>query len=246
MADKKIQFEQPSNLLIFFNRFWIIITAILIGVLLLGGYYLVIQPKMNNNNDLRDNALQTSIDKQNSEQLLKNLETLETTYNGIKNNRQADLDRLKEIIPTNPQVAELFVLTDRLAKQYGLQLMDININDGQDKKNTTAPVAVSSEDETGAVTPVATTASTTSAKKALTLKNLTIDFKVTAIALQDELGNTIATDNTKTNYQLFKDFLDALERNLRLTDIQTVNFSSLQEDLTTAPQFQFTVQTYYK
>mgnify|MGYP006864896631 CR=1 FL=1 len=46
MPDKQVQFEQPSQLLLFFNRFWIIITAILVGVLLLGGYYALIQQKI--------------------------------------------------------------------------------------------------------------------------------------------------------------------------------------------------------
>lgn len=246
MADKKIQFEQPSGLLIFFNRFWIIITAILIGSLLLGGYYFVIKPKMDSNDVLRDNALQVAVDRKKSEQLLKNLENLETTYKDIKNNRQADLDRLKEIVPSNPQIAELFVLSDRLTQQYGFQLLDISISDEQEKKDSAPQVAqVADEQEDGSPAPVSTTTSTP-AKKGLALKTLTVNFKIEAITLKDELGTPINVVSNKTSYQLFKDFLDALEKNLRLTDIQTINFSSLQEDATSSAQFQFSVQTYYR
>lgn len=242
MSNKQVQFEQPSNLLLFFNRFWIIITAVLIGVLLLGGYYLVIKPKMDSNDVLREDALKVSVDQNNSEQLLKNLETLEITYQNIINNRQADLDRLKEIVPNNPQIAELFVLSDRLARQYGLQLLDININDSVEKKVATTQVV--DESVEGVVTPVPT--STTVAKKGPILKTLTIDFTVSTVALRDETGNILLDINAKTNYQLFKDFLDALEKNLRLTDIQTINFSSLQDSANAAPQFKFSVQTYYR
>ncbi len=244
MADKKVQFEQPSSLLIFFNRFWIIITAILIGALLLGGYYFFIKPKMDSNDVLRDNALQVDIDRTNSEQLLKNLETLETTYKNIKNNRQADLDRLKEIVPTNPQIAELFVLSDRLAKQHNFQLQDISISEVSEKVN--APVQKVATDEDGeSEVPVAN--STTTAKNIVFLKVLKIDFKLTSIATKDELSIEAANGVIVTDYyQAFKVFLDALEKNLRLTDIQSVNFSSLQEDSLSAPTFQFSVQTYYR
>jgi hypothetical protein len=245
MADKKIQFEQPSGLLIFFNRFWIIVTAILIGALLLGGYYFVIKPKMDSNDLLRDNALQVSTDKRNSEALLKNLENLETTYKNIKNNRQADLDRLKEIVPTNPQIAELFVLSDRLAQQYGLQLLDISISDEQAKKDS-APQVAPVADDSDESSPTPASATTAPTPKGPILKTLTVNFKVVAATLRDELGAPIGIASNKTSYQLFKDFLDALERNLRLTDIQTVNFSSLQEDTVNPVQFQFAVQTYYR
>lgn len=243
MPDKKIQFEQPSSLLIFFNRFWIVITAILIGALLLGGYYFLVKPKMDQNDVLRDNALQVQTDRQNSEQLLKNLKALESAYQDIVKNRQADLDRLKAMVPTNPQVAEIFVVSDRLARQYGFQLLDINISDVEEKKKTSA--SVSTDEDGNPINPAPTTAtSTTASKNTIALKTLAINFQVSPIALRDETGLVMV--NAKTNYQLFKDFLDALEKNLRLTDIQTVNFSSLQEGVSSAPQFQFSVQTYYR
>lgn len=245
MPDKKIQFEQPSSLLIFFNRFWIVITAILVGALLLGGYYFLVKPKMDQNDLLRDNALQVQTDRQNSEQLLKNLKALESAYQDIVKNRQADLDRLKAMVPTNPQVAEIFVVSDRLARQYGFQLLDINISDAEEKKKTPVSVSVSTDEDGNPVNPAPTTAtSTTASKNTIALKTLSINFQVSPIARQDESGVILA--NAKTNYQLFKDFLDALEKNLRLTDIQTVNFSSLQEGVSSAPQFQFSVQTYYR
>lgn len=247
MPEKKIQFEQPSNLLIIFNRFWIIITAILIGFLLVGGYYFLVKPKMDQNDVLRDNALQVQVDRNNSEQLLKNLEALETAYQDIVKNRQADLDRLKAMVPTNPQVAEIFVVSDRLAGQYGFQLLDINISDVEDKKKTVVSASASTDEDGEPITPApANSASTAASKNTLALKTLAISFQVTPMALRDESDPIPVDADAKTNYQLFKDFLDALEKNLRLTDIQTVNFSSLQEDQKTAPQFQFSVQTYYR
>jgi hypothetical protein len=243
MPDKQVQFEQPSQLLLFFNRFWIIITAILVGVLLLGGYYLLIQQKMKSNDALRDGALQTTLDKNKSQQLLNNLETLKTTYEGIMSNRQADLERLKEIVPNNPQIAELFVLSDRLALEYGFQLLNITIADAVDKKSTSPQVTVSDE-EGNVTTQVATT---TKSKNALSLKTLAVSFSISPLATGS--GVTMEEANgveVKTYYESFKKFLDALEKNLRLTDIQTVNFASLQEDSKTPPQFQFSVQTYYR
>ncbi|MFA6252945.1 MAG: hypothetical protein WCV69_01590 [Patescibacteria group bacterium] len=243
MPDKQVQFEQPSQLLLFFNRFWIIITAILVGVLLLGGYYILIQQKIKSNDTLREGALQTSVDKDKSQQLLKNLETLKTTYEGIMSNRQADLERLKEIVPNNPQIAELFVLSDRLALEYGFQLLDISITDGEDKKKSSPQVVVSDEDG-NTTTQVATT---TKSKNIIALKTLVVAFKISPQATDGEVTMEEANGGqNKTYYESFKEFLDALEKNLRLTDIQTVNFASLQEDSKTPPQFQFSVQTYYR
>jgi hypothetical protein len=244
MINKQVQFEQPSTLLLFFNRFWIIITAVLVGALLLGGYYLIIQPKMNRNDILRESALQTSVDEDRSKQLLKNLVTLEGTYKEIITDRQADLDRLKEIVPNNPQIAELFVMSDRLAKQYGLQLQDINISDVAESVNVSAP-SVSVNEDGESVSPVAT--STPKTNNIVFLKVLKIDFKVSPITAKDALTIEAANGVAVTNYyQTFKNFLDVLEKNLRLTDIQTVNFSSLQEDSLSVPTFQFSVQTYYR
>lgn len=244
MINKQVQFEQPSALLLFFNRFWIIITAILVGAMLLSGYYLFIQPKMNRNDALRENVLQASLDEDKSQQLLRNLEVLQGTYKNIIKDRQADLDRLKEIVPNNPQIAELFVLSDRLAKQYGFQLQDINISDVNEQ--TSVSVQNTATDENGdPINQVAT--STPKINNIVFLKVLKIDFKVSPIALKDELTIEAANNVAVTNYYAtFKNFLDALEKNLRLTDIQTVNFSSLQEDTLSAPTFQFSVQTYYR
>ncbi len=243
MPDKQVQFEQPSQLLLFFNRFWIIITAILVGVLLLGGYYALIQQKIKSNDALREGTLQATLDKDKSQQLLKNLEILQTTYEGIISNRRSDLERLKEIVPNNPQIAELFVLTDRLALEYGFQLLDITIADAVDKKSASPQVAVSDEDGNVA-TPVATT---TKSKNNLSLKTLAVSFSISPLALGSEAAIEPANGvEGKTYYEAFKEFLEALERNLRLTDIQTVDFVSLQEDSKTPPQFQFSVQTYYR
>ncbi len=244
MPDKQVQFEQPSQLLLFFNRFWIIITAILVGILLLGGYYIIIQQKIKSNDALREGALQTSVDKDRSQQLLKNLETLKTTYEGIMNNRQADLERLKEIVPNNPQIAELFVLSDRLALEYGFQLLDISITDVEDKKSVSPQAVVSTED--GENTTQAATA-TLKNKNNLSLKTLAVAFKISPLVTDGGLSMEEANGiKSKKYYESFKEFLDALEKNLRLTDIQTVNFASLQEDSNTPPQFQFSVQTYYR
>lgn len=237
MPNKEVQFEQPSALLLFFNRFWIISTAILVGVLLLGGYYLFIQPKVKSNEELRDAALQTSVDQENSKQLLNNLEDLKRVYNDILTNRQNDIERLREIIPNNPQVAELFLMADRLSRQYGMSLEQISISEAKEDKVQAATLNEDGEP----VSDTKAVADTT--KKNLALKTLSVSFVVTPMSLPEEEQPEL---DQKSNYQSFKEYLEALEKNLRLVDIQTISFTNMESTNKTAPSYNFTVQTYYR
>lgn len=235
MPNKEVQFEQPSSLLLFFNRFWIISTAILVGVLLLGGYYLFIQPKVKSNEELRDAALQTSVDQENSKQLLKNLEDLKRVYNDILTNRQNDIERLREIVPNNPQIAELFLMADRLSRQYGMSLEQITISEVKEDKGGETTMNEDGEPVGDTKAVVDTT------KKNLALKTLSVSFVVTPMSLPEE-----EQPEQKSNYQLFKEYLEALEKNLRLVDIQTISFTNMESTSKTAPSYNFTVQTYYR
>ena len=237
MPNKEVQFEQPSLILLFFNRFWVIVTAILVGVLLLGGYYLFIQPKLRNNEVLREAALKTTVDQEKSQQLLNNLEDLKNVYDNILSNRQNDLERLKEIVPDNPQVAELFVMTDRLSKQFGFSLDQIEMSEVKDG-DTGVQRSVDAE---GNVIP--STAPAVSVKSSVGLKAMSISFVVTPVVLAE--GGSVTVES-KSNYQIFKEYLDALEKNLRLVDIQSINFVGTSSNSSSASSYNFTVLTYYR
>ncbi len=256
MVNKKnIQFEQPSELLILFNRYLIIIIAVVVFAILIFKYFFLLKPKINTNNNLQIELSQIQNNEQTSQHLLDSLEKLKEQYENIQSSRQTDLDRVRQIIPANPQIAELFVVANRLAIDRGFKLDSISIVDTQDN-SAAVPVdknvnTLDVEDQANAAKGAVKLAPTKDI-----LKILTLQISITKMSTQEllvanpNLANALTLEN-KTNYQLFKEYLVALEENLRLFDIQTIAFSSIPEPsldptIMAQPSFILRVVTYYR
>ncbi|MFA5126911.1 MAG: hypothetical protein WC465_02850 [Patescibacteria group bacterium] len=260
MASKKnIQFEQPSEILILFNRYLIIIIAVIVFAVLMSGYFFLLKPKINTNNDLQLELSRIQNNQQTSQHLLDSLEKLKEQYESIEVSRQNDLDRIRQMIPDNPQIAELFVVTNRLAVSKGFKLNGINIVDNQAENTETKTVERNANAlDNGAPATEVKKETTTIEKPKNSLNSMLLQFSITKMSTQElavanpDLAGQSILDN-KTNYQLFKEYLVALEENLRLFDIQTVAFSSIGEispeqnpNEIPRPSFTFTVMTYYR
>ena len=228
MANKnEIKFEQPSDLLVISNRYIVVIMSLLVFAVLMLGYFFLLKPKMVSNEARQEQNDKNIANKEASERLLASLGRLESEYKNIQDNRKADLEQLKKILPTNPQVAEIFVLAEKLALDNGLKLNSVDIsvdNNLSTEKNSASTI----------------------------LKSLPLRFSLTRISKEEMTdffpeGSVLPFDPNIDDYALFKNYIDTLEKNLRLMDIQTLSLPALSVDPErNVPSFNFSVLTYYR
>ncbi len=131
----QIKFEQPSNILLLANKYVLLVSGIIVFSILLTGYSLVLSPKIKDIKIATEETTLTEEKEVNNKELLSKIKKLKEEYNNIKVDRQRDLDRLSNILPNTPETAELFVLADRLAKDRGFQLLDIDIAEDIKQEN---------------------------------------------------------------------------------------------------------------
>ena len=125
--DKK-QFEKPSTYLLLFNKYSKIIVTLLTIFVLFLGYYLLLQPKIIIIQSTRGDIL-PEVERKEVElkELVEKVKRLRTKYNSIKNERTTDLTKLYTVIPSDPDIANIFLKADRLANEYGFQLLALDI-----------------------------------------------------------------------------------------------------------------------
>lgn len=129
---------------------------------------------------------------------------------------EKSIERLYKILPTTEATAEFLNNIDYLSFQSGMILSAINFSK-QAKENKS--VASSIEEGKQGVAPQ----------------------EVKAVA-----PDTILTDFTTTGtYESFKSFLSGLEKNLRLTDVQSISFASKGENANLF-EFKISAKIYYK
>ncbi|PLX25752.1 hypothetical protein C0580_01595 [Candidatus Parcubacteria bacterium] len=229
---KEIKFEQPSEILVFMNRYFLVIIAVIIIGLLGVGYFFLLSPKIDNIKELEKETTDIEERRLLNENLLDKIKELENKYDDIIADRENQLSELMKIIPDDPQVAELFIMTERLAKQRGFELQSINISEGADGE-----VAASVEEAEAAMD-----------EEGVQMQAHSLKSTVIHISLSYEADPDAETEEGKeaeTPYQVFKNYLVDLENNLRLMDIQSVSFGSLDPDAE-ALTFGFDIITYYK
>lgn len=214
MANKEeIKFEKPSSALMLVNQYlWVLLLSILLVILLIG-YFFILSPKIDQISQSREDT-NIVVEKQAEvDSLIQKVTDLNEKYSALEKRRANDLIKLKKILPEDPQIAELFVIAERLANRRGFSLSAIDIADStQNSVNQT-------EFPEG-------------------LHAMAISLAVSREITED---NPLADDP----YDAFKVFLDDLERNLRLFDVQTVSFSGIGEPNATSLSFNFTLTTYF-
>lgn len=252
--NKEIQFEQPSDILILINHYLLIILAIIVVAILAVGYFFFLHPKVQDISSIKQEDTQTQENKLQNEKLLNKIKELESEFNNIKSNRRDDLDKLKLILPEEPQIAELFVLADTIATNHGFKLTSIDISE-----DTSAPVSPTPEAATAPGLTVSdngqdyvnvdASAVPTAIKSDLyPIKSLIVHLAVSQPALVLEEDQELDKDNPLPDvYQGFKDYIDDLQKNLRLMDIISVSFG----DLTSASKgsevgFNLDIITYFR
>jgi len=239
MKDKKeVQFEQPSEILIIFNRYIMLVLALLILGILISGYWFLLKPKIADINSFEAQVSQTQERKMLNEALVLKVKELADEYNSIKTNRQSDLESLTKMIPADPKIAELFVASDMLAQGRGFKLVAIEISDkGDNISGQTAIPTVNNFNDKSAVatsTPVVTP---------MPIKSMVIHMSIMKLGEDEQYSPESSSVNNA--YDDFKGYLSDLENNIRLADIQAINFGELS-GLGANSTFSFDLLTYYK
>lgn len=228
-GDKDIKFEQPSDALLLVNRYIIVIMAVIILSVLAIGYFVLLRPRIDEIKAIEQTTGEEEGRKLNNEKLLRTIEELSDEYELIKTERQLDLENLKKILPENPQIAELFVMSDRLADERGFELSAITISQNIESERVQEQAGATTDEEDGIPYEKSTE------EKAIEelievysdLKSLTIHLTLSQIPQfeEDKNGDPVQI----SPYVSFKEYLNDLENNLRLIDIKSVTFGALIE-----------------
>jgi len=227
---KEIQFEQPSDILLLVNRYLMVIIGLIILIILVSGYFFLLKPKIDSINVSETRTTVTEERRLGNEHLLTRIKELEAEYYDIINNRQEDLDMLRKMVPADSQIAEIFLMSDLLAKKYGFQLTTIDISDNEPVREKPKPVVTEdfSEDNIPADSASGTAPPETNTIESLLaisgIKTATVKFAVVREVVDDSpvLGVEIYDD--------FKDYISDLENNIRLMDIQAIIFDSIDAE----------------
>ena len=224
---KEIQFEQPSDILLFVNRYLMIIIGLIILIILVAGYFFLLKPKIDSININETRTTVTEERRLNNEHLLTKIQELEAEYFDIINNRKEDLALLKKMVPAETQTAEIFLMADLLAKKHGLQLSNVAISDNEPQVERAKPATAAVPEETNSEAPsseVVEPATIESLIAASGINTATVKFTILKNVAEDSplLGVEIYND--------FKDYLSELENNIRLMDIQAIIFDSIDAE----------------
>jgi len=233
--NKEVQFEQPSDILLLINQYLVFILAIMVITILAVGYFFLLNPKIQAISAVKQEDTETQQNKLQNEKLLSKIQELEAEFNSIKSDRQEDFDKLKMILPAEPQIAELFVLADTIAEKHGFILSSIDISE-----DNSSPIAEPKTDAQNAP-PIDTNAGDENANSAelavnksefFPLKSLIVHLAISQpAAVLDDEGQPIRDESQANSdvYQNFKDYIVDLQKNLRLMDIITMSFGELTQ-----------------
>ncbi|MDD5749650.1 MAG: hypothetical protein PHO91_02580 [Patescibacteria group bacterium] len=218
---KEIKFEQPSELLLLANRYFVLILFVLLAGVFALSYFFLLNPKLDDISQVREQDIETEERRVQNEKLLTRIRELEEEYLSIRSSRAQDLEKIKKILPEEPQIAELFVIADRLAARHLFTLTSINISDRGSAASTEPDRA-----EVGQDAPL---------KSLVVHLSLARPLDITGLPEQE----------SPDIYQDFKDYVEDLQSNLRLMDIQTISFGELTSGSSIA-SFNLDLITYYR
>ncbi len=157
---------------------------------------------------------QNDLEKQ--KEATKRIEDLTATYKA----KSADFEKIRQMLPLNKEVPQLLAQFESLASQSGLILGSINFSE------TASQQVVSAKSEEDLSDGAGTAAVTPSQAQNTPYNTLSINLKLTG------------------TYSAFKNFLTNAESNLRMIDIQSVEFSP-KEDSGEIMDFSIGGRVYY-
>lgn len=127
MKNKKTTSKKNLHLRLVFARFYKLITALLVILIVVGAYFFILEPKYNKSG--QENVINLDSAK---DELLKRQQHFEQLQILVKNYNQISPDeiaRIKMILPRNKDIPGLFVQFQELAAKNNILLTSIDFND---------------------------------------------------------------------------------------------------------------------
>ncbi len=216
------QLENVGPALQLLNQFlpWIV-TMIFLTVFLLA-YFLVLGPKFTEVIDQQQSFLpERRSTLETMEKIETRLKDLDRKFSQLKITRQSDLDFLKKALPDQPDYPGLFAQAEYLAKLHNFELQSVDITESSERplENRQEPSAEQAQ-----------------SASEIALGSLPKDVYLLTVNIQLGSGT----------YNQFKAYLESLEKNLRLYNIQSINFSGLNAEDETISSFNIVLVTYYR
>lgn len=221
--NKKIEqkLESASVALQFANKYQIWFLLIVAFVIIGAGYFLYLGPKFNELKEKSDNFLP------NKEKILADLTKIENKlirldqkFQQVQRLKELELEQISAFLPEKPDYPQLFVQAESIASSNNIDLQAIDVT-----RTTDRPV---SQRQTSGVDA--------NPEVEQTIESL--PSNVRSVGINIKLGGG--------TYEDFKNYLDDLEKNLRLYDVQTLAFDSIDAETGDVGGFSLTLKSYYQ
>jgi Tfp pilus assembly protein PilO len=219
---KKPQLESASAALQLANQYQVWFLVLLVVAIIGIGYLLLLGPKFTELQDKNDNFIP------NKQRVLADLNKieqklvqLESKFNQVQITRAEQLEQLFSFLPSEPDYASLFVQAEFLAENNNMELQTIDVT-----RTLERPLA-----ERRDPSPAQAQSPTEQS-----LEVLPANVRSVQVSLRLGAGS----------YEDFKQYLEALERNIRLYDVQTLSFDSIDPETGDIGGFTITAKTYYQ
>jgi len=176
--------------------------------------WLVLWPEYSRMQTARDNQILVASDLEKIQQELNNAKKVISDYN----NQKDKLEVLERALPPAPQVPQILADLEDLASRSGVELKEIRVTE-KDRESSIPGGSNAS------MPPESLSESAGSLPKAPELVELKVDVSASA------------------TYDNFRTFLDLLEKNMRLFDVQVLTSEGAEESL---PSFSVVLSTFYQ
>lgn len=228
MNNKQNQ-EKFIMITVFLNRYYIWLIIIISLVILAVGFFYVLRPAYERMFDL--SAQQLPIQEKKLAELEKyqnDLEALGKTIGEFTSTKQTDLDKLKEILPSSSEIANLFAEMEALIESNGFNLSDITFSEPRVIVSA-PPIAESQNDDLSNEGKVNQPAEPAVAQPQISTVEISLSI-------------------SGGGYQAFKNLLNKIQTHLRVLDVTSINFNDINIDETKGEQanYALTLKTYYR
>lgn len=206
-------------------RYFRYIAIVFVIIIIVIGYLSLIKPKWNEIN-------QTGIFDYNFEKNRKQnneiyLEGLKVSLDKFQKINKKDIEKLSKVLPSEEGIPDLFIIIEELMDKSGLKLDSIDITKGkrvteEEQKKESSPAIILPESLAQEII-----------KEAPTTANIyTLDI-------------SIATSGGR-GYDHLKEFLDNIEKELRIMDVKSLSFDPQGQTVETqGTTFSIALKTYY-
>ncbi len=225
---KKKASEVKLNL--FLNKRYKALNAIIGVLVLLIGYFFLLQPRWQSLSEAARSALPEKIaELKVLQEYGQEVAALEELVSGYQANYQQEIKVLEQVLPTAAQIPELIAQLDALVQKSGFKISELSVNEvvpAKSKKKQAAPAAAGENPaEAPAAAPLPEPETAPEPSNLSNLKTLNIVLGV--------VGG---------DYAAFKVLLAKIEKHIRLLDLLSIDFSV---DESGVNEYSLNLRTYY-